>query len=205
MNPWFNWKFVSERAIATGLAVTLLANVPALYAQSDPLPQPQTTSKDASQSPQSSGQRDQTLPDSPSAVLAQAQQNDSPAPSPTVQERPQLATPAQETSNPASAVQQNTAQAQDQNNTPNSNSQQNSQNQKSPSKTREPLGTAAAEAIPTTGVAASRPAGAALAPAKQRRVRSILIKVGAIAGAGAAVGIAFALSKGSPSTPPGSR
>ena len=40
---------------------------------------------------------------------------------------------------------------------------------------KEPVGTAAAETVPTTGVAASRPARAALAPAKQRRVRTILI------------------------------
>lgn len=69
--------------------------------------------------------------------------------------------------------------------------------------TSEPAGTAAAETVKTTGVAASRPAGAAIAPAKQRRVRSILIKIGAIAGAGAAVGTTVALSKGSPSKPPG--
>ena len=70
---------------------------------------------------------------------------------------------------------------------------------------REPVGTAAAEWVPTVGVAASRPAGAALAPAKQRRARSILIKVGALLGAGVAVGTVMALSEGSPSKPPGSR
>jgi hypothetical protein len=68
----------------------------------------------------------------------------------------------------------------------------------------EPLGTAAAESIPTSGVAASRPAGAALAPAKQRRIRSILIKTGALVGVGVAVGATMALSEGSPSKPPGS-
>ena len=67
----------------------------------------------------------------------------------------------------------------------------------------EPVGTAAAESIQTTGVAASRPAGAAVAPAKQRRMRSILIKVGALVGVGVAVGTTMALSKGSPSKPPG--
>jgi len=69
----------------------------------------------------------------------------------------------------------------------------------------EPLGTAAAPPLKTTGVAASRPAGAAIAPAKQRRARSILIKVGAIVGAGVAVGTVVALSKASPSRPPASR
>ena len=70
---------------------------------------------------------------------------------------------------------------------------------------REPVGTAAAESVRTTGVAASRPAGAALAPAKQRRMRSILIKVGAIVGVGVAVGTTMALSQASPSKPSGTR
>jgi anti-anti-sigma factor len=69
--------------------------------------------------------------------------------------------------------------------------------------TQEPVGTAAAGFIKTTGVAASKPAGAAIAPAKQRRARSILIKVGAIMGAGVAVGTVVALSSSSPSRPAG--
>ena len=68
---------------------------------------------------------------------------------------------------------------------------------------REPLGTAAAETVPTVGVAASKPAGAALAPAKQRRIRTILIRTGALIGAAAAVGVTMALTEGSPSKPPG--
>ena len=66
------------------------------------------------------------------------------------------------------------------------------------------VGTAAAESIPVTGVAASRPAGFAVAPARQQRVRLILIKVGALVGVGVAVGTTVALSQGSPSRPPGS-
>jgi hypothetical protein len=68
---------------------------------------------------------------------------------------------------------------------------------------KEPLGTAAAETVPTMGVAASRPAGAALAPGKQRRIRSFLIRTGAIVGAAAAVGVTMALTEASPSKPPG--
>lgn len=64
-----------------------------------------------------------------------------------------------------------------------------------------PVGTAAAPYEPVTGVAASRPAGAAIAPAKQRRVRTFLISLGVIAGAGIAVGSVMALSHGSPSRP----
>lgn len=67
----------------------------------------------------------------------------------------------------------------------------------------EPVGTAAAEWVPASGIAASRPSGAAVAPAKQRRARSLVIKVGVLLGAGAAVGTVYALSKASPSRPPG--
>jgi hypothetical protein len=66
---------------------------------------------------------------------------------------------------------------------------------------RKPVGAAAAPYEPTMGVAASRPAGAAIAPAKQRRVRTIVISLGIIAGAGIAVGSIAALSHGSPSRP----
>jgi hypothetical protein len=67
----------------------------------------------------------------------------------------------------------------------------------------EPVGTATARRAPTAGGAASKPAGAAIAPAKQRQVRSLLIKLGAIAGAGVALGTVMALSHGTPSVPPG--
>lgn len=76
--------------------------------------------------------------------------------------------------------------------------------QQSQSGTQSPVGTAAAEANSTTGVMASKPAGVAIAPAKQRRVRTLLIKVGAVVGAGVAVGTVAALSIASPSKPPGS-
>jgi hypothetical protein len=67
--------------------------------------------------------------------------------------------------------------------------------------TPKPVGTAAAPYEKTTGVAASRPAGAVIAPAKQRRARSFLIRVGVIVGAAVAVGTVVALSKASPSRP----
>ena len=69
---------------------------------------------------------------------------------------------------------------------------------------REPLGAATAGSVRTTGGGASRPAGNAIAPAKQHQVRSFLIKFGAIAAAGVAVGTVYALSKGTPSVPPNS-
>jgi cobalamin biosynthesis Mg chelatase CobN len=67
--------------------------------------------------------------------------------------------------------------------------------------TSNPVGTAAAPYEKTTGVAASRPAGAVVAPAKQKRSRSFLIRVGLIVGACVAVGTVVALSAGSPSRP----
>jgi hypothetical protein len=76
---------------------------------------------------------------------------------------------------------------------PSQNQQQNNGSQ--------PVGTAAAPYEKTEGIPASRPAGAVLAPAKQRRTRSFLIKVGIIVGAAVAIGTVVALSKGSPSRP----
>ena len=70
-------------------------------------------------------------------------------------------------------------------------------------KDKTPLGAAAAEAGATAGGAASRPAGSALAPAKQGQRRSFLIKLGLIAAGGAAIGAVYALSRGTGSTPPG--
>jgi cobalamin biosynthesis Mg chelatase CobN len=67
----------------------------------------------------------------------------------------------------------------------------------------QPEGTAAARAAKTIGGPASKPAGSAIAPAKQKQGRSWLIKVGAIAGAGAALGIVYALTRATPTRPPG--
>jgi hypothetical protein len=66
---------------------------------------------------------------------------------------------------------------------------------------QQPLGAATAEGVPTVGGAASRPAGEAIAPDKQRDRHSLLIKVGLIAAAGIAVGTVYGLSKGTSSTP----
>lgn len=71
--------------------------------------------------------------------------------------------------------------------------------------TQRPEGTAAAEPIHANGIAASQPAGVAIAPVKQRRVRTIVIRVGAIVGAAVAVGAVVALTEGTSSRPPGAR
>jgi hypothetical protein len=70
-------------------------------------------------------------------------------------------------------------------------------------KPQRPVGTAAAEAPKGNGVTAAQPAGVAIAPAKQRRVRTIVLRVGAIVGAGVALGSVIALTAGTPSKPPG--
>jgi hypothetical protein len=68
----------------------------------------------------------------------------------------------------------------------------------------EPLGTATAPGANTVGGGASKPAGTAIAPAKQKQYHSLLIKLGLIAAGGAALGTVYALSRGTSSTPPNS-
>jgi hypothetical protein len=72
-----------------------------------------------------------------------------------------------------------------------------------PKRPSEPVGAATAESVPTAGGAAAKPAGVAIAPAKQHQTRSLLIKIGAVVAAGAAIGTVYALSHGTPATPPG--
>jgi hypothetical protein len=64
-----------------------------------------------------------------------------------------------------------------------------------------PLGTAAAPDIRAEGSPASTPAGAAIAPAKQRRIHKFAVRTALVVGAAVAVGVVVALSVGSPSRP----
>jgi hypothetical protein len=66
-----------------------------------------------------------------------------------------------------------------------------------------PSGAAGAKAPNVKGAPVAQPAGAAVAPPRQRGHRSLLIKLGLLAGAGIAVGSVVALSKGSSARPPG--
>jgi hypothetical protein len=145
------------------------------------------------------------LPDSPSVTLAKLQQADpvknssapSPAgPSPDAQSsKPPVSAPAQPTQNQPGPVQAAPVQ---------SAPVQPVQAAPQPS-TPKPEGTAAAGANPATGVAASQPAGMAIAPAKQHRTRTLVLRTGAILGAGVALGTVFALTEGTSSKPPGAR
>jgi hypothetical protein len=164
-------------AIARVMIVALMSSITyaAPQAQASPGNEPSGTDK---------------VPDSPGALQTQSQGNSNqqlsgqqqlvPGDSPSAQSANQQSVTAQNEAQPANSA--STSQAPE---------------------PHQPLGTAAAESIPTMGIAASQPAGAAVAPAKQRRVRTILIRVGAIVAGAAAVGAVVALSEGSPSRPPG--
>ncbi|MGD0097491.1 MAG: hypothetical protein ABSB60_13425 [Terracidiphilus sp.] len=65
----------------------------------------------------------------------------------------------------------------------------------------QPVGTAAAPAVRGKGVAGSQVSGAAIAPAKQRQVRTFLIRIAVVVAAGAAVGTVVALTHATPSQP----
>lgn len=121
------------------------------------------------------------LPDSPGATLARVQE-----PAPQQSDSTQTSVPA--------AAQSSTEQNGTQDQQPQPEQQQ---------KLQRPVGTAAAAAPGVSGVTAAQPAGVAIAPAKQHRVRTIILRTGAILGAGAAIGTVVALTKATPSKPPG--
>jgi len=202
---------VQVRLIAGGVVLALTLS-PFAAAQ-DAIPS-QTTNPSAGQP------LENQLPDSPGAVHARPnhpqeiaamspQEGNSQVPQ-SDQAAPQEPNTAADPPSTASSPQSDSSQSGQTPATPTQSdqpsAQSSAQSQQAPPQQapREPVGTAAAESVQTTGVAASRPAGAALAPAKQRRMRSILIKVGALVGVGVAVGTTMALSQGSPSKPPGS-
>jgi len=68
-----------------------------------------------------------------------------------------------------------------------------------------PLGTATAQQGATRGGVASRPAGEAIAPAKQRQVHSLLIRLGLVAAGAAAIGTVVGLTRSTSSIPPGAK
>ena len=126
----------------------------------------------------------------PEMTAAQAQSTNPPSAPQTTAQQPLPDAPS---ASPAPQSNGNTPQNQD-------------QGRKPPAQPAQaPAGTGAAEAGPTAGGAGSKPAGMAIAPAKQHQVRSFLIKLGAIAGGAVAIGTVYALSRSSPSRPPGAK
>jgi len=112
---------------------------------------------------------------------------------PQTQPQPQTA-PATSGNLPQAPVAQNQTNAQkpaDQQNTP----------EPRPGNPSEPVGTAVAPLESPVGAAVSRPTGAAIAPAKQKRRHTFVIRLGLVVGAAVAIGTVVALSKASPNRP----
>jgi hypothetical protein len=122
------------------------------------------------------------LPDSPGVTLARLQEEPAPQQSDSTQ-----------SSAPAAA----------QSSTEQNGTQERQQQPQQQQKLQRPVGTAAAAAPGVSGVTAAQPAGVAIAPAKQHRVRTIILRTGAILAGGAAIGSVIALTKATPSKPPG--
>jgi len=184
-----------EVRVIAGATVLALLLQPSAFAQRDPAVASSATQSSGEQFPDSPGTVQSALNHPlaiPSSPQSDSERSADPEMAQPQQSAPANASPSQDPPLPAPSA-----------SSPTGTSATRSQPQAQEQTPREPLGTAAAESVQTTGVAASRPAGAAVAPAKQRRVRSILIKVGALAAAGVAIGTTMALSQGSPSRPPG--
>lgn len=148
--------------------------------------QQNTQASPAQTQPQSNDQAVPVQPQTSSAPAAGADVDPSKAPLQPVTTYPDAPTPQQDqqqtTTQPVTTT---TAAPQDQ------------------QKPTEPVGAAAAEKAETAGGAASKPAGAAIAPAKQHQTRGLLFKIGAIAAGGLAAGTVYALTRGTSSRPPG--
>jgi hypothetical protein len=115
------------------------------------------------------------------------------APAPAPRADTQVAQTAELPESPVPAQQQNTAQP--------GPGLASSSSQDAQQDAQKPVGTAAGPSTRPVGVAGSRPSGAAIAPAKQRRVKAILIRVSLIVAGAAAVGAVVGLSEASPSKP----
>jgi len=205
--------------ILSTLLIAGLCCAPLLSAQ-------QTNPSTAQQPPEASQQpagtqptaTDQALPNASNTAAAPAQ--NTPTATPAEQNQPQPASqqPAnQQPANPGTSVNPSQAPLQPVTTYPDAAGAQ--QEQQSPNTAlapqtsipeaprprtqTEPVGAATAESVPTSGGAAAKPAGIAIAPAKQHQTRSLLFKIGAVVAAGAALGTIYALSHGTSSTPPG--
>jgi hypothetical protein len=178
------WTKARLRIAFGGCAVLLVSGavLPASAQQASVAEQSSLVEKSA----RPTGPTYQELPDSPGVTFARLQPPDpvqsSSAPSQGGQSSGAPAQPAPAQSAPAQPIQAAPQPA-----------------------TPKPEGTAAAGANPATGVAASQPAGMAIAPAKQHRTRTLVLRTGAILGAGVALGSVIALTQGTSSKPPGAR
>jgi hypothetical protein len=194
-------------SILSTLLVAGMFSAPLLHAQQtnpSTVQQPPETSQQPQQPASTQpAQTDQAHPANPPV------QNNQAAPSAGQNQPQQRATPGSSV-NPSQAPLQpvttypDAAGAQQEQQSPNTApSQTGVPEAPQPKKQSEPVGAATAESVPTSGGAAAKPAGIAIAPAKQHQTRSLLFKIGAVVAAGAALGTVYALSHGTSSTPPG--
>jgi hypothetical protein len=183
-------KEISSNSLAITLAI-LLSSVPQPIVAQTAAPSPQATANQNSPTTENTPPSDQpTSAQSAQPASARPDPSQAPlAPVPTTR-------PADNNNVPPDAPSevQRSREAQETNTTEAQPIQQRPAN---------PLGTATAQQGATRGGVASRPAGEAIAPAKQRQVHSLLIKVGLIAAGAAAVGTVVGLTRGTSSVPPG--
>src|SRR5260221_1578320 len=203
-------------SILSTLLIAGLCSAPLLRAQQTNPTNPSTAQQppETSQQPQQPAgtqpaQTDQSQPVNTPAPAPAPAQNTQPA-APAGQNQPQPASPGTSV-NPSQAPLQpvttypDASGAQQEQQSPNTApaAQTTVPEGPQPKKPTEPVGAATAESVPTSGGAAAKPAGIAIAPAKQHQTGSLLFKIGAVAAAGAALGTVYALSHGTSSTPPG--
>jgi hypothetical protein len=184
-------KQISSHSLAFALSI-LLCNVPQSFAAQTSAVPPQATADQNSPN--------QTVTTSDQATSSQSSQPPSARPDPSQAPLAPVPTtrPADNNNVPPDAPSevQRSQQAQQERTT-------TSEAQPVEQRPANPLGTATAQQGATRGGVASRPAGEAIAPAKQRQVRSLLIKVGLLAAGAAAVGTVVGLTRGTSSVPPG--
>jgi hypothetical protein len=207
-----------QHRISTILSTLLIAGLcsaPLLRAQqtnpSTAQQPPETSQQPQPQQPAGTqpAQTDQSQPVNPPTSTQAPAQNTQPA-APANQNQPQPASPGTSV-NPSQAplapvtTYPDASGAQQEQQSPNTApaAQTTIPEAPQPKKQTEPVGAATAESVPTSGGAAAKPAGIAIAPAKQHQTRSLLFKIGAVVAAGAALGTVYALSHGTSSTPPG--
>lgn len=189
----FNTALLNKALLRTSYCVLVLGIPASILAQDAPTVNPATVGI------QAGTQKDTRLSALPADTIASSELPDSPG---TAWSKAQEDAPPQTSSSPSTSS--SPAQAPSSQTTAAPNSTDPSQKDLNQNeKPQRPVGTAAAEAPKVSGVTAAQPAGVAIAPAKQRRVRTIVLRVGALMGAGAALGTVIALTAATPSKPPG--
>ncbi len=187
-----------SKFLALPLAFALCGTPELAEAMQNPAPAPQqnsTAPDNATAQPAQSGQTGD-------AQQSNAQQNNSLKPDPSA--GPQVPTPGEAKPPVETSPNAQPDQASQEKPLPEAPSATQPQPPAQQPTVREnPVGTAVAGKATARGGAASKPAGAAIAPAKQKNARALFLKIGAIAAGAAALGTVYALTRGTASAPPG--